>query len=110
MYYLKKSIQISASHQLHLPYESKCTNLHGHNWNINIYCKSKELNESGMILDFTHIKTNVMDKLDHKCLNDILDFNTTAENLAKWICEQVGDKCYKVDVEESDGNLAIYER
>ena len=110
MYYLKKSIEISASHQLNLPYESKCNNLHGHNWHINIYCKSKKLNENGMVLDFTHIKTNVMDKLDHKYLNDILDFPTTAENLAKWICEQVGDKCYKVEVEESDGNLAIYEK
>lgn len=110
MYYLKKSIEISASHKLDLPYKSKCNNLHGHNWHVNIYCKAKKLNENGMVLDFTHIKKNVMDKLDHKYLNDILDFPTTAENLSKWICEQVGEECYKVEVEESDGNLAVYER
>lgn len=110
MYYIKKSIEISASHQLHLPYESKCNGLHGHNYDINIYCKSEELDENGMVLDFTHIKKKVMDKLDHKNLNEILDVPTTAENIARWICEQLGPKCYKVKVAESKGNLAIYER
>jgi 6-pyruvoyl-tetrahydropterin synthase len=110
MYYIKKSIEISASHQLNLPYESKCNRLHGHNYNIDIYCKSKELDENGMVLDFTIVKKKIMDKLDHKNLNEVLDVATTAENIARWICEQLGPKCYKVKVAESKGNLAIYER
>ncbi|MBQ6659367.1 MAG: 6-carboxytetrahydropterin synthase, partial [Prevotella sp.] len=40
MYYVKKTMEISAAHQLQLDYESKCTNLHGHNWIITVYCKS----------------------------------------------------------------------
>ena len=110
MYYIKKSIEISASHQLNLPYESKCNRLHGHNYNIDIYCKSKELDENGMVLDFTIVKKKIMDKLDHKNLNEVLDVATTAENIARWICEKLGPKCYKVKVAESKGNLAIYER
>ena len=67
-----------------------------------------ELNEDGMVIDFTHIKNAVKDKLDHKNLNEVLDFNPTAENIAKWICDQI-DTCFKVEVQESEGNIAIYE-
>lgn len=109
MYFVSKRIEISASHSLCLPYESKCTDLHGHNWIITVYCRSKELNESGMVTDFSHIKAVVKNKLDHKNLNDLFpEMNTTAENLAKWICDQVPN-CYKVSVQESEGNIATYE-
>ena len=109
MYYVKKSLEVSASHKLKLDYESKCENLHGHNWNIDIYLKSEELDKNGMVMDFTIIKKKIMDKMDHKNLNEVFDFNPTAENIAFWIANELGDKCYKVTVEESKNNLAIYE-
>ncbi|MCP9612071.1 6-pyruvoyl trahydropterin synthase family protein [Coprobacter tertius] len=109
MYTVKKTIEISASHSLKLSYPSKCCDLHGHNWIISVYCRSMNLNADGMVVDFTHIKTLVKEKLDHKNLNEILPFNSTAENLAKWICDQI-PQCYKVEVQESEGNLAIYEK
>ena len=28
----KKTLEVSGSHSLSLPYSSKCTNMHGHNW------------------------------------------------------------------------------
>jgi len=62
-----------------------------------------------MIIDFKKIKTLVHDYLDHQHLNDILDFNPTAENIAEWICNRV-PTCYKVDVQESIGNTVTYER
>lgn len=108
MYYVTKRIEISASHRLELDYESKCSNMHGHNWIITVYCRAKELNSNGMVTDFTHIKTTVTDRLDHAYLNDVLPFNPTAENLARWICEQVPN-CYRVEVQESEGNTAAYE-
>ena len=109
MYYVRKSIEVSAAHNLKLDYESKCENLHGHNWNINIYLKSEELDKNGMVMDFTIIKKRIMDKMDHKYLNEIFDFNPTAENIAHWIQEELGEKCYRVEVEESKDNFAIYE-
>jgi 6-pyruvoyltetrahydropterin/6-carboxytetrahydropterin synthase len=108
MYRVIKKIEISSSHKLNLDYDSKCKNLHGHNWLITIYCKSEKLNKDGMVVDFTEIKEKIQNKLDHKHLNDILNFNPTSENIAKWICEQI-EKCYKVEVKESEGNIAIYE-
>lgn len=110
MYRIKKRIEISGAHSLTLDYESKCQNLHGHNWLIDIYLKSNNLNSNGMVVDFTHIKKVISDKLDHKYLNEIFDFNPTAENIAKWICDTLGDKCYRVVIQESEGNIAEYER
>ena len=101
-------MEISASHSLKLSYQSKCENLHGHNWIITIYCRSKELNEDGMVVDFTHVKEKVMSRLDYQNLNEVLPFNTTAENIARWVCEQV-PYCYRVEVQESEGNIAVYE-
>ena len=62
-----------------------------------------------MVIDFTHIKRVVKDQLDHRNLNEVLPFNPTAENIARWICDQL-PTCYKVEVQESEGNTAIYEK
>ncbi len=110
MYYISKKIEISAAHQLQLPYESKCTTLHGHNWQVTIYCNAKELAANGMVIDFAIIKDLVQNRLDHKIINEVLpDINPTAENIARWICHTV-PHCYKVSVQESEGNSATYER
>ena len=108
MYTVIKRMEISASHSLYLSYPSKCQNLHGHNWIITVYCRARELNSDGMVTDFSHIKRTVKEQLDHKNLNEVLPFNPTAENIACWICKQVPN-CFKVEVQESEGNMAVYE-
>ena len=85
MYYVCKRLEISAAHSLMLSYESKCEDLHGHNWIVKIYCK------------------------DHKFLNEVLPMNPTAENIARWICDRTPN-AYKVEVWESEMNMAAYER
>ena len=97
MFYVSKRIEIAYAHQLKLDYESKCTHLHGHNAVVTVYCKAKGLDH----------KDIVQGKLDHRFANDVVNFNTTAENLAKWICDQV-PHCYKVSFQESEGNIAVY--
>lgn len=139
MYYISKRMEIAGSHQLNLDYPSKCTNLHGHNWIITVHCKSELLNANGMVIDFTDIKKLVSEKLDHKNLTDLPEFyglNTTAEYIARTICDMINKKlkenymerlqsfkttkpfatliipnpmCWKVEVQESEGNTAVYE-
>ena len=109
MYYVKKTIEVSMAHSLSLNYESKCTRIHGHNVVVTVYCKCKQLNENGMVIDFSDIKRVVKDLLDHQMVNDRVDFNPTAENLARWICDHI-PHCYKVKFQESEKNTAIYEK
>jgi len=109
VYYIKKTFEISASHKLTLDYESKCQQLHGHNWIITVHCKARELDKNGMVVDFTHLKRLFRDRLDHTNLNEILPFNPTAENIARWVCDQV-PQAYRVDVIESMNNQASYEK
>lgn len=106
IYCVSKRMEIAACHHLSLSYESKCENLHGHNWIVTVFCASKELNEDGMVCDFKHIKNKIHGYLDHGNLNELLPFNPTAENIAKWITQQIPE-CYKAMVQESEGNIAV---
>lgn len=109
MYYVRKRIEVSAAHRLTLDYDSKCTVVHGHNWIITVECRSEKLNANGMVVDFTLLKHIILDRMDHKVLNDVFDFNPTAENIARWVVENVPN-CYRCEVQESEGNIAAYEK
>ena len=117
MYYVSKRMEIAASHFLRLDYDSPCGRLHGHNYIVTVHCKANRLNKNGMVVDFAKVKQEIHGHLDHQYLNDVLptDLNPTAENMAKWICDRVTDLCstgycYRVEVQESEGNVAVYER
>ena len=62
-----------------------------------------------MVADFTEVKERIKGQLDHANLNEVVPFNPTAENMARWICDQI-PHCYRVDVQESEGNTATYEK
>ena len=109
MYTVTKRMEISAAHCLKLNYRSKCENLHGHNWIITVTVQSETLDENGMVVDFTKIK-DVVNQFDHHVINEVIgDLNPTAENMAKWICDHI-PRCIRVSVQETEGNVATYEK
>jgi len=112
MYRITKRIEIAGAHHLSLSYESPCQRIHGHSWIVTVYCEASDDEveaNGGMVIDFTKIKQVVM-SLDHRDLNEIFtNENPTAENIARWICHQI-PHCYQVDVQESEGNIATYEK
>lgn len=119
MFTVRTSFWISAAHSLTLSYPSQCSNLHGHNWKISVECKGDELNQSCMIVDFTHIKDRVKSLLDHATINEVIQGNPTAEKIALFIAEKIDSLlheqndnafCSRVTVEETDGNVAILDR
>ena len=105
IYCISKRMEVAGSHQLKLSYDSKCSNLHGHNWNITVFLASREKNSDGMVKDFKHIKDAIHGYLDHGNFNELLPFNPTAENIAEWIVNQFPE-CYKAIVGESAMNCA----
>ena len=117
MYKITKKLEVAGAHKLELPYESKCSNLHGHNWIITVELQSEELTNYGMVMDFTHIKRLIHEPLDHSYINEVIPgMNPTAENIAKWIADTLTGEfegiyvvCTRVEVEESPNNTAIYE-
>lgn len=105
MWYLEKEVWISSAHFLN-DYIGACSNIHGHNWLVKVYCKGDKLDKAGMLIDFKEIK-GIVDQLDHKNLNLVVPVNPTAENLAKYICELV-PHCWQVEIHEAKGSVARY--
>jgi 6-pyruvoyltetrahydropterin/6-carboxytetrahydropterin synthase len=94
MYELTVETDFSAAHRLE-GYQGLCENLHGHNWKVEVTVRALELNETGMVMDFKELKAavaEIMEKLDHKYLNDVPPFDTdnpTTERLARFVAEEL---------------------
>jgi len=80
---LKVRDKFSAAHYLR-EYQGKCEKLHGHTFQVEVEIAVTELDKTGLGIDFVEIKKKLAGILpDHKLLNEVYDFNPSAENLAR---------------------------
>lgn len=117
MYRVRVIDSFSSAHNLR-NYEGNCERLHGHNWKVEVYLQSEELDDVGMLVDFKILKKELkilLDSLDHIYLNEhpyFKEINPTSENMAKFIYDQLKEKfgkmVNKILVWESDNSVAEY--
>ena len=93
MYEISVDETFAAAHNLR-NYKGKCENLHGHNYKVRVLLTGAELDATGLLYDFVHLKQvirGVLGKLDHQYLNEMAPFDTinpSAENIARHIYEE----------------------
>jgi 6-pyruvoyltetrahydropterin/6-carboxytetrahydropterin synthase len=138
MYSLRTEHSFDSAHFL-AGYEGKCSNIHGHRWQVVIEVKSLTLQTNqqlkGMLVDFAQLKKDIkeeVDVLDHAFIIEkntlkpktvealeeegfqiiMLDFRPTAENMAKYFYDRMEHRGYQVKsatVYETPNNCASYE-
>ena len=99
MFEVRVEADFAAAHFLR-DYNGKCENLHGHNYKVYAHVRGSDLNEGGMLMDFSFLKTalrSVCKQLDHTNLNDlpVFDQNPSAERIAMYIYNGIIDDLKK---------------
>ncbi len=121
MYEVKVMSDFAASHHLR-NYGGKCEQVHGHNWNVEVYFEGESLDDTGLLIDFRVIKEKlreVIQEFDHVDLNAIDYFkekNPSSEHIAYYIFTKMNEdnslrnngRIKKVRVWETRSSCASY--
>ena len=109
----------AAAHYLR-NYHGKCENPHGHNYRVRVYVSGTQLDEGGMLIDFSILKghlKNVLSALDHHDLNTTPYFKEqepSAENISRFIFDSLKKmlpqnvRLSGVEIFETEKNSVMY--
>ena len=122
------SCSIAAAHRLVNKSRSKEWNeeifgncyksVHGHNYKVVVELEGEPDLKDGMLVNFASLK-KVINKYDHKNLNDLIDSPTTVERFAESLVEDIRYFCkkekrsislIKVSIWETDNAFVIAEK
>ena len=96
-------------------YKGKCENQHGHNYRVRITLAGQELDKTGLLYDFVHLKQviqSVIRSLDHKNLNDFAPFDTlnpSAENIARHIYDETSKQMHASPNGAAVASITVWE-
>lgn len=90
---LWKDFRFEAAHKLTMvPQGHPCRRIHGHSYRLRVHAGGFLDRRREWVVDYSEISKAalpIVEKLDHYNLNDILPYETTAENLAFWIGQRM---------------------
>lgn len=100
-------------------YYGKCENVHGHNYRVQVAIEAADVDENGLLYDFSDLKKRLRsttEYLDHQFINDLKPFdviNPSAENIARFIYQEIQKDLNAaaisyVKVWETDTSFATY--
>jgi 6-pyruvoyltetrahydropterin/6-carboxytetrahydropterin synthase len=107
---LKVKDKFQAAHFLK-EYEGKCEKIHGHTFIVEVQVLVKKLDKAGIGIDFKVIKKALSELMpDHTLLNEVYDFNPSAENLSQHFFNELNKKfsVKSVTVWESEDASATF--
>ena len=118
MYTVTRRIEFCYGHRL-LNYSGKCRHLHGHNGRALIVLEGEELDERGMLIDFTDIKAKLRTWIDDERLslwNQVSILAGFADNVVEVVTGYITDvkpyfhaelsQCY-LDVKGIDSSVLM---
>ncbi|MGH9575539.1 MAG: 6-carboxytetrahydropterin synthase QueD [Candidatus Acidiferrales bacterium] len=114
MFEVSVDATFAAAHRLR-GYQGKCEELHGHNYRVRLIVAGEQLDQIGLLQDFTILKRvlrGIVDKLDHKYLNELPPFdsmNPSAENLARFIHDETAKQLAGQLGEASLASVTVWE-
>lgn len=114
---LFKEFTFDAAHYLpNVPDGHKCKEMHGHTYRLRVWLEGKPDAALGWVMDFAELKKAVkplLDKLDHKCLNNIKDLpNPTCELIAVFIWDNLKPLLplmKKIELHETPTSGVVYD-
>lgn len=120
MHELSIRTRFSAAHHL-VDYPGSCASPHGHNWEVEVFVRGRELDGTGILLDFHVLRKKVaaiLGEMDHSDLNEVDAFggaNPTSENIARLLYGRLAaslnsDRCrvHRVTVSETPESRSSY--
>ena len=120
MFELSIKTHFSAAHHLE-GYPGSCAAFHGHNWEVEVFIRGRDLDGTGFLEDFRVLKRSMAEALadlDHTDLNAaeaLKGLNPTSENMARFLfyrlANQLNNERYwvsRVCVGETPGTSAAF--
>lgn len=133
MYLIRKQFKFEMAHQLHEAYSCACTGaIHGHSYIVEVFFGGSNLDKTGMVIDFGEVndlfKSYINDYWDHSLVMPntfdkeyldilgkynkklrIIDYNPTAEKMARVMFNEFHDMLLKTGKHELLKGVRIHE-
>ncbi len=113
---ISRTLHFDAAHRV-LNHESKCKNLHGHRYVLEVFFTSTQLDDLGRVVDFSVIKDLLGNWIDNNFDHNVilheqdkelgeniatitgqkifyLPYNPTAENIARYLLDEICPKLF----------------